>query len=165
MIGLFWIEETRVCLGAPPAEEGPGVFLSPTELSVTGPEQHVWGWEDVTDLQVLDVPVRSAAVRWATRVTTVAAAALDAWVPGSPAQMTVVVHAQDQRVEAPVFSAAATAYTQREVDLSLGLLSHFVRGSASPITLTQWWAENRPTEVLRSRHREAVLEGWLAPLL
>ncbi|AXE75756.1 hypothetical protein C5746_42505 [Streptomyces atratus] len=27
--------------------------------------------------------------RWATRVTTVAAAALDAWVPGSPSQMTV----------------------------------------------------------------------------
>ncbi|MFB7215920.1 hypothetical protein [Streptomyces sp. NPDC056255] len=165
MIGLFWIEESRVCLGAPPAEEGSGVFLSPTELSVTGPEQHAWGWEDVTDVQVLDVPVRSAAVRWATRVTTVAAAALDAWVPGSPPQMTVVVHAQDQRVETLVLSAADTAYTQREVDLSLGLLSHFVRGSASPSTLTQWWAENRPTEVLRSRRREAALEGWLAPLL
>ncbi|MEU2134153.1 hypothetical protein [Streptomyces sp. NPDC018352] len=141
------------------------MFLSPTELSVTGPDQHVWGWEDVTDLQVLDVPVRSAAVRWATRVTTVAAAALDAWVPGSPPQMTVVVHARDQRVETLVLSAADTAYTQREVDLSLGLLSHFVRGSASPSTLTQWWAENRPTEVLRSRRREAALEGWLAPLL
>ncbi|MEU0632809.1 hypothetical protein [Streptomyces sp. NPDC005989] len=119
----------------------------------------------MTDVQVLDVPVRSAAVRWATRVTTVAAAALDAWVPGSPPQMTVVVHARDQRVETLVLSAADTAYTQREVDLSLGLLSHFVRGSTSPSTLTQWWAQNRPTEVLRSRRREAALEGWLAPLL
>ncbi|MGW6606135.1 hypothetical protein ACWGCF_44980, partial [Streptomyces sp. NPDC055039] len=42
---------------------------------------------------------------------------------------------------------------------------HFVRGSASPSLLTQWWEENRPTEVLHSREREAVLEGWLSPLM
>ncbi|MGW6600395.1 hypothetical protein, partial [Streptomyces sp. NPDC055036] len=122
MIGLFWIEHDTVCLGAPSIEEDPGVFLSPTRLSVG---EHAWLWGDVTDLQVLDVPVRSATVRWATRVTTVVAAALNAWGPSGPSMMTAVVHAQDQRVETPVFSAAATAYTQREVDLSLGLLSHF----------------------------------------
>ncbi|MFH8518387.1 hypothetical protein ACH4CE_25515 [Streptomyces gelaticus] len=71
---------------------------------------------------------------------------------------------KDQRVETVVFSAADIAYTQREVDLSLGLLSPFVPGSAAPSAPTQWWAENRPTEVLRSRCREAAPEGWLAPL-
>ncbi|WP_328321149.1 hypothetical protein [Streptomyces sp. NBC_00388] len=141
------------------------MYLSPAGLSVTGPGQRVWAWEEITDIQVLDVPVRSAAVRWATRVTTVVAAALDAWVPGSPARMTVVVHTRDERVGTPVLSAAAVAYTQREVDLSLGLLAHFVRGSASPSTLTQWWTENRPDELLRSRHRERALESRLAPLL
>ncbi|MFJ5115961.1 hypothetical protein ACIQAD_35575 [Streptomyces sp. NPDC088551] len=162
MVGLFWIEQDKVCLGAPPVEEDPGVFLSPTGVSVG---EQTWRWQDVTDLQVLDVPVRSAAVRWATRVTTLVAAALNAWGPGGPSMMTAVVHAQDERVETPVFSAAATAYTQREVDLSLGLLSHFVRGSASPSLLTQWWGESRPAGVLHSRDREAVLEGWLTPLM
>ncbi|MCX4681991.1 hypothetical protein OG413_43145 [Streptomyces sp. NBC_01433] len=166
MIGLFWIERDRVCLGAPPVEEDPGVFLSPTRLSVgEGAHQQAWPWADVTDLQVLDVPVRSTAARWATRVTTVVAAALNAWGPGGPSMMTAVVCALDQRVETPVFSGAATAYTQREVDLSLGLLSHFVRGSASPSLLTQWWQENQPSAVLHSREREAVLEDWTAPLM
>ncbi|WP_257136474.1 hypothetical protein [Streptomyces sp. f150] len=117
------------------------------------------------DLQVLDVPVRSSAARWATRVTSVVAAALNAWGPGGPSMMTAVVCARDDhRVETPVFSGAATAYTQREVDLSLGLLSHFVRGSASPALLTQWWQDNQPSDVLHSHEREAVLEGWMAPL-
>ncbi|MFC9651262.1 hypothetical protein [Streptomyces sp. NPDC056937] len=166
VIGLFWIEQDRVCLGAPPGDEDPGVFLSPTRVSVgEGTGQQAWLWDDVTDLQILDVPVRSTAARWATRVVSVVAAALNAWGPDGPSMMTAVVYTQDRRVETPVFSAAATAYTQREVDLSLGLLSHFVRGSAAPSLLTQWWEENRPTEVLRSRDREAVLESWLTPLM
>ncbi|WP_406484396.1 hypothetical protein [Streptomyces microflavus] len=167
MIGLFWIERDRVCLGSPPVEEDPGVFLSPSRLSVgEGEHRQSWPWADVTDLQVLDVPVRSAAARWATRATAVVAAALNAWGPGGPSMMTAVVYAGgDQRVETPVFSGAATAYTQREVDLSLGLLSHFVRGSASPAMLTQWWQENRPADVLHSAEREAVLEGWMSPLM
>lgn len=166
MIGLFWIEQDKVCLGSPPVEEDPGVFLSTSRLSVgEGALQQTWPWTDVTDLQVLDVPVRSAAARWAARVTSVVAAALNAWGPGGPSMMTAVVCAgDDQRVETPVFSGAATAYTQREVDLSLGLLSHFVRGSASPALLTQWWQENQPSDVLHSQEREAVLEGWMAPL-
>ncbi|MFE9722053.1 hypothetical protein ACFYQ5_00195 [Streptomyces sp. NPDC005794] len=164
MIGLFWIEQDTVCLGAPPADDAPGVFLSPSGLSMVGPTQLAWSWADVMDVQVLDVPVRSAAARWAARATTFAAAALNAWGPDSPSELTVVVHTPGQRVETPA-SAAANAYTQREVDLSHGLLSHFVRGSASPTTLTRWWAENRPVEVLRSRQREDILEDWLAPLL
>lgn len=165
MIGLFWIEETRVCLGAPPADGCTGVFLSPTELSITGPDPHVLPWTDVTDLQVLDIPVRSTPARWAIRAATVAAAALDVWQPSDPPALTVVAYVGDDRIEASVPSAAATAYTQREVDLSLALLSHFVRGTASPATLTDWWTENRPTETLHSREREAVLEGWVGPLL
>lgn len=167
MIGLLWIERDRVCLGSPPVEEDPGVFLFPARLSVgEGAHQQSWPWADVTDLQVLDVPVRSAAARWATRVTSVVAAALNAWGPDGPSMMTAVVCTRgDQRVETPVFSGAATGYTQREVDLSLGLLSHFVRGSASPALLTQWWQENQPSEVLHSTEREAVLEDLMAPLM
>ncbi|WP_371648834.1 MULTISPECIES: hypothetical protein [unclassified Streptomyces] len=109
-----------------------------------------------------EAPVRSTLVRWAARGLSVAAAALDAWVPGSPAEMTVVITTtQGDRIESPVFSGAATAYTQREVDLSLGLLARFTRGESSPAALTNWWNDAQPGEVLRSREREAVLEGWL----
>ncbi|MFH9138225.1 hypothetical protein [Streptomyces sp. NPDC017524] len=167
MIGLFWIERDKVCLGSPPTEEDPGVFLFPTRLSVgAGARRQAWSWADVTDLQVLDVPVRSSAARWATRVTSVVAAALNAWGPDGPTMMTAVVCARDgKRVETPVFSGAATAYTQREVDLSLGLLSHFVRGSATPALLTRWRHENQPSAVLHAHEREAVLDGWMAPLM
>lgn len=167
MIGLFWIERDRVCLGSPPVEEDPGVFLFPNRLSIgEGARRQAWPWADVADFQVLDVPVRSSAARWATRVTSVVAAALNAWGPDGPTMMTAVVCARDgRRVETPVFSGAATAYTQREVDLSLGLLSHFVRGSAAPALLTQWWHENQPSDVLRSHEREAVLESWMTPLM
>ncbi|MFJ6143756.1 MULTISPECIES: hypothetical protein [Streptomyces] len=167
MIGLFWLEQDKVCLGSPPVEEDPGVFLFPSQLSIgEGASRQAWPWADVTDLQVLDIPVRSTAARWTARLTSVVAAALNAWAPGGPSMMTAVVCAgENHRVETPVFSGAATAYTQREVDLSLGLLSHFVRGSASPSLLTQWWQENQPSDVLHSHEREAVLEGWLAPLM
>ncbi|MEV6048486.1 hypothetical protein [Streptomyces xanthochromogenes] len=166
MIGLFWVTENDVYLGLPPAaQQMTGVAMSPSGLRCIGPEERVWAWSEVTDLQVDNVPVRSAVVRWATRATTFVAAALDAWVPGSPAEMTVVVSTGEHRTEVPVLSAAATAYTQREVDLSHALLAHFVRGTSSPAILTDWWKETRPVGVLRSRQREAILDYWAAPLL
>lgn len=85
MIGLFWIEQGKVCLGSPPVEEDPGVFLFPSRLSVgEGASQQAWPWADVTDLQVLDIPVRSTAARWTARLTSVVAAALNAWGPARP---------------------------------------------------------------------------------
>ncbi|MEV6551891.1 hypothetical protein AB0M57_24740 [Streptomyces sp. NPDC051597] len=161
-IGLFWVNGERVYVGTPPAAGGPGVLLSPVGVRITGPAPHAWRWSAVMDLQVLHVPVRSTLVRWAARGLSVAAAALDAWVPGSPAEMTVAVTTTEgESVESTVYSGAAIAYTQREVDLSLGLLARFTRGEASPVALTNWWNETQPVEVLRSREREAVLESWL----
>ncbi|MEX3105000.1 MULTISPECIES: hypothetical protein [unclassified Streptomyces] len=165
MIGLYWIEETRVCLGAPPAEGMTGVFLSPTELSITGPTPHVLSWPSITDIQLDHIPIRSTPARWAIRAATVTAAALDLWTPADPPALTLLVHTPDHTIETTAPSAAATAYTQREVDLSLALLSHFVRGTASPATLTDWWTTTHPTETFHSRDRETVLEEWVGPLL
>ncbi|MFJ8314268.1 hypothetical protein [Streptomyces sp. NPDC094147] len=163
MVGLFWIEAEEVFLGVPPVAPIPGVLLSPTGLQITGADPQSWPWSTVMDVEVTEVPVRSAVTRWATRAATVAAAVLDFWVPGSPPEMTVTVSTmQGEHHHTPVLSGAATAYTQREVDLSHALLAHFVRGSASPGALTAWWKETQPVEVLRSRQREAVLEHWLA---
>lgn len=163
MVGLLWINGEEVYVGTPPTAEKAGVLLSPVGVRITGDAPQEWLWSAVLDLQVADAPVRSTVTRWATHALSLAAAALDAWVPSSPAEMTVMLTTKEgDRIETPVFSGAAIAYTQREVDLSLGLLARFVRGESSPAALTHWWHEVQPGEVLRSRDREATLEGWLA---
>ncbi|MCX5388209.1 hypothetical protein [Streptomyces sp. NBC_00083] len=161
MVGLFWVTGGRVYVGTPPGDTAPGVLLSPVGVRVVGDEPRGWRWAELLDVQVDDVPVRSTSVRWATHALTVAAAAFDMWAPDGPGQMTVALTTKEgERATAPVLSGAAVAYSQREVDLSLGLLARFVRGELSPSVLSQWWDEIRPGQVLRSREREAVLEGW-----
>jgi hypothetical protein len=161
MVGLFWIESEETYLGMPPVTPAPGVVLSPAGPRIVGPDPLQWHWSDVTDLRVTEVPIRSTATRWATRAATVAAAALNAWVPGSPAEMTVVIAAGRDEVKTPVFCGASIAYSQHEVDLSHALLARFVRGASSPAIMSDWWDRDRPSEVLRSRHRETLLESWL----
>ncbi|MFD3515945.1 hypothetical protein [Streptomyces sp. NPDC058657] len=162
MVGLFWVGEDGLYVGMPPVEPNPGVLLSSEGPEVVGAEPLQWNWSDVTDLRVTEAPVRSAATRWATRAATFAAAALDAWVPGSPTEMTVVIVTGSDETKTPVYSGASSAYTQREVDLSLGLLARMVRGEFSPSVMTDWWEKAQPTEVLRSRHRVSLLEEWLS---
>ncbi|MGW5848267.1 hypothetical protein ACWFQ8_09995 [Streptomyces sp. NPDC055254] len=162
MVGLFWVGVDGPYVGMPPVEPNPGVLLSPAGPQLVGPEPLRWSWSDVTDLRVTEAPVRSAATRWATRAATFAAAALDAWVPDSPAEMTVVIVTGSDEIATPVYSGASSAYTQREVDLSLGLLARMVRGEFSPSVMSDWWEKTQPGEVLRSRHRESLLEEWLS---
>ncbi|MFF2522139.1 hypothetical protein [Streptomyces liangshanensis] len=161
MVGLFWINSEEAYLGMPPVKPMPRVVLSAAGLRVAGADLPPWQWSEITDLRVNDVPVRSAAARWVTRAASVAAAALDAWVPAGPDEMTVVVATADNRTETRVFSGASVGYTQREVDLSHELLARFVRGATSPTVMSEWWERDRPSETLGSRSREALLESWL----
>ncbi|GGU05635.1 hypothetical protein [Streptomyces violascens] len=161
MVGLFWIDAESVHLGTPSATTVSDVLLTPESLRVVGPEPGEWLWSDVTAIEVVGAPVRSTGVRWAGRAASVAAAALDVWVPGSPDEMTVAVSSGGDRVETTVLSGAAGAYSRREVDLSRALLARFVDGTSSPAVLSDWWTSADPG-ALRSRGREAVLEEWLA---
>ncbi|MEU8967307.1 hypothetical protein AB0C89_37245 [Streptomyces sp. NPDC048491] len=163
MVGLFWIDADNVHLGTPGATATSEVLLAPDTLRVTGATAGEWPWSEVTALKVLGAPARSAALRWAGRAATVAAAALDLWVPASPEEMTVLIGTRGGAdVEVLVQSGAASAYTRREVDLSHELLSRFVAGASSPAALSRWWEVRSETALLRSREREAVLEEWLA---
>ncbi|MER0446771.1 hypothetical protein ABR738_19750 [Streptomyces sp. Edi4] len=162
MVGLFWITADEVYLGTPPGNGDTGVLLTPDGAHLTGPEPRDWPWPDLLDLRVEDVPVRSAPVRWTIHAVTVAAAVFDLWSPSDPALMSVALTTKGQdQATVGVYSGAAIAYSQRETDLSLGLLARFVRGESSPSVLTRWWNETPPDHLLRSREREAVLEGWL----
>src|SRR3954471_10148186 len=144
MVGLFWIDAEHVHLGTPSAMTAAGVLLTPDSLRVVGPEPREWPWSDVTAIEVADAPVRSTGVRWAGRAASVAAAALDVWVPGSPDEMTVKVSAAGDRIETTVLSGAAPAYSRCEVALSLELLARFVDGTSSPALLSDWWSSAEP---------------------
>ncbi len=162
MVGLFWIQSAETYLGMPPVPSAPGVLLSPAGPQVVGPDPLQFSWSDVTDLRVTEAPVRSTAARWAARAANFAAAALNAWVPGSPAEMTVVIAVGGNEYKTPVFSGASSAYTQWAVDLSLGLLARFVRGTSSPVVMSDWYHGDRQRSVvLASWHRVALLESWL----
>jgi hypothetical protein len=161
-VGLFWVTADGAYVGAPSAAPAPRVVLRVSGPRVTGPHERDWAWSEIEGLEVTEVPVRSRAQRWATHAASFAAAALDAWVPSSPTEMTVSITAPDRTVLTPVYSSAAVAYSGREVDLSRQLIGRFTRGTASPTVMTEWWEQNRPARVLRSREREALLELWLA---
>ncbi|WP_326708521.1 hypothetical protein OG758_03310 [Streptomyces sp. NBC_01474] len=60
MVGLFWIAEGDVYVGAKPSGVAPGVRLTPEGVVGLGDRQfglHLW--EDVTALTVTDIPVKS----------------------------------------------------------------------------------------------------------
>jgi hypothetical protein len=161
-VGLFWVASDGVYVGAPATAPAPNVILTPSGPRVTGPHPCSWAWSDIADLEVTEVPVRSSARRWAAHAASFAAAALDAWVPSSPTEMTVSLTTPDGTFQTPVYSSAAVAYSPREVALSRQLISHFTTGTATPAIMTEWWEQTRPAKVLRSREREALLELWLA---
>lgn len=132
MVGLFWREPGKTYLGMSPLPPAPGVLLSPA--GTAGPR---------------------------ARAANVAAAALNAWVPGSPAEMTVVIASGGNEYKTPVLSGASSAYTQWEVDLSQGLLAHLVRGTTSPVVPSDWWNENRwrtDAASVRPVHRRVVAQ-------
>jgi len=161
-VGLFWVSSDGVYMGAPAPEPVPNMVLTPLGPRVTGPQPRNWAWSDLAGLEITEVPTRSAPQRWATHAASFVAAALDAWMPSSPAEMTVSVIAPDGTYRTPVYSSAAVAYSPREVALSRRLISDFTQGTATPAVMTEWWEQTRPTKILRSREREAVLALWLA---
>lgn len=61
MVGLFWIQSGETYPGTPPVPPAHGVLLSPAGPQVVGPDPLQWSWSDVTDLRVIEAPVRSTA--------------------------------------------------------------------------------------------------------
>ncbi|MET8855471.1 hypothetical protein [Streptomyces sp. NPDC004579] len=161
-VGLFWVSADGVYVGTPATAPAPCVVLEASGPRVTGPHAHDWAWSGLAGVEVTEVPVRSTVRRWTTHAVTFAAAALDAWVPSSPTEMTVSITTPEGTVLTPVHSSAAVAYSALEVDLSRRLIGRFLRGTATPAVMTEWWVRTRPTRILRSREREALLKAWLA---
>ncbi|MEU1851787.1 hypothetical protein ABZ499_21560 [Streptomyces sp. NPDC019990] len=162
MVGLFWIDRDGCWLGAPAGAGGTGVRLTDEGLTPVGiPAGGALSWTATEHVTVPDAPARSAFQRVLTTAFDVATSMAGFGGPGSGHGMTVCVTHTGGQSEYPVLSAAAPAYTEREVELSQQLLDRFVAGGLRPSALTEWWRSAGPRSTPKPQEREAVLERLL----
>ncbi|MFB7368849.1 hypothetical protein ACFC0D_03245 [Streptomyces sp. NPDC056222] len=172
MVGLFWIAEGDVYVGAKPTGLAPGVRLTPEAVVALGESQsNVYLWEDVHALTMTCVPVKSLK----RQIGAVTEIALDTVVNlampggpgpmgGGPAMMTVRVESRDGDNELSAYVAAAVGYSPTEVELSQALLSRLTEGAATMATtlaaMSEWgraWEGGSP----RGAQREELLRRWV----
>lgn len=172
MVGLFWIAEGDVYVGAKPTGHGPGVRLTREAVVGLGDGQsRLHLWEDVRDLTVSDVPVNSlmrqvGAVKDLAIGTVLEFAMAGGIGLGSevPPLMTVGVESADGVHELEVYVAAARGYSQAEIDLSRALLSRLTEGAATletTLAAMSDWGRTREGGTPRGGEREALLREWL----
>ncbi|MGG2464514.1 hypothetical protein ACO0M4_32950 [Streptomyces sp. RGM 3693] len=172
MVGLFWIAEGDVYVGAKPSGLAPGVRLAPEGVMALGDGQSgFYLWEDLHAVTVAGVPVKSLK----RQVSAVKDLALDTVLnlaltmgPGrtgeAPPMLTVRVASPDGDHELTAYAAAAVGYSPTEVDLSQALLSRLTEGAATMATtlaaMSKWgraWEGGSP----RGTVRERLLREWV----
>jgi hypothetical protein len=171
MVGLFWIAEGDVYVGAKPSGAAPGVRLTPEGVVALG-EGHsgLHLWEDVQDLAVADVPVSSLLRQVGAvkdfAVGTVVNLALPMGpgrVSEAPPMMTVRVLSHDGAHELTAYAAAAVGYSPAEAALSHALLSRLTKGAATmatTLTAMSEWGRAHEGGSPRRAERERLLREW-----
>ncbi|MGI5196189.1 hypothetical protein ACQEVY_21465 [Streptomyces sp. CA-288835] len=161
MVGLFWIAEGDVYVGAKPSGLAPGVRLTPEGVVALGDRQSgLWPWDDVRALTVNDVPVKSLR-RQAGALLEMALAAAS-WPDEAPT-MTVSIETVDKDAELTAYAAVAW-YSQEEYDLSLTLLSHLAAGEATlraTLAAMAQWGRAQEDGSPRAAEREGLLREWI----
>ncbi|MFI0220793.1 hypothetical protein [Streptomyces lydicus] len=172
MVGLFWIAEGDVYVGAKPSGLAPGVRLTPEGVTALGDSQSgLYLWEDVQALTVADVPVRSLKRQVGAVKDLALGAVMELALPvgpgragEAPAMMTVCVEAPDGEHELTAYVAVALGYSQTEIDLSRALLSRLTEGAATmETTLASMskWGRAREGGTPRRAEREGLLREWV----
>ncbi|GAA2529485.1 MULTISPECIES: hypothetical protein [Streptomyces] len=161
MVGLFWITEDAVYLGAEPRGSAPGVRLTKdgVEALGTGPGGF-WPWDGIIGIDVDDVPVRSAARRLASMAfdSVVVALTGDGELPPG---FTVRLTTGDGMVEVGVFAAATGGiYEAAEYELSTAVLRRLTEGGTGLDDLLAWGRDHAVAGTPGRREREALLRGW-----
>ncbi|MEV6810387.1 hypothetical protein [Streptomyces sp. NPDC051132] len=114
-----------------------------------------WTWQLIESVTVSEAPVKSTNGRRLARVFEAV------WAPQSPHEMTVAIGTTDGiHAAVLVHSAAATAYTMREVALSHRLLSFFIEGRLTPQVLIDWLLGTRISRKPGPDAREFLLQRW-----
>ncbi|MGI5460535.1 hypothetical protein ACQEWB_46685 [Streptomyces sp. CA-249302] len=161
MVGLFWITEDRVYVGAEPVGTAAGVRLTEHGVETLGVEHgSSWGWDEVRRIEATDVAVRSSARR-------LASLALDSvlvLVSGDgvlPPAFTVRVDTTDGTEEVSVSSVVVGGiYTPDEHELSRVLLDR-ITDRGEPLDDLLAWGRAHATEgTPRREEREALLRKW-----
>lgn len=167
MVGLFWIAEGDVYVGAKPAGLAPGVRLTPEGVLALGDKQSgMWPWEDVRALTVDDVPVKSLK----RQVGAVVDLALTVGLGGSDEAPTMTVRltdAEGEETELTAYTAAAVGYSRTEYDLSRALLARLTEGAGTLLTtLTAMsdWGRRHEGGSPRAAQRVELLREWGSPL-
>ncbi len=160
MVGLFWADADGCWLGAPPGAGGSAVRLTDDGLLAVGEARDAWRWSQVSEVSVPDAPSRSHLRRRMRKAADLAATMSGFGGPETAPRMTVRVTHAEGASEWPVSSAAAAAYTHREVELSHQLLEAFASGALRPSLITDWWRTADAAANLRSHARETLLEEW-----
>ncbi|MGW5734739.1 MULTISPECIES: hypothetical protein [Streptomyces] len=162
MVGLFWIAEGDVYVGAKPSGLAAGVRLTPEGVLALGDKQAgLWPWEDVRALTVEDAPVKSLK----RNVGVLVDLALTVGLGGGDEAptMTLRVSGAEGDTDLTVYTAAATGYSRTEHDLSLALLTHLTQGAATLLTtlsaMADWGRHHEGTTPNPST-RETLLRTW-----
>ncbi|MDT0321749.1 hypothetical protein [Streptomyces millisiae] len=161
VVGLFWITEDSVYLGAAPGGTASGVRLTEDGVEVLGEDHGTsWSWGEVRRIEVRDVPVRSAARRFVSMAfdTLYTAVTGDGELPFA---YTVDVETADGTVEVSVVSAITGGiYTPDEYELSRTLLGRLVDGGATVGDLLAWRRDHATDDTPPREEREALLRKW-----
>lgn len=170
MVGLFWIAEGDVYLGAKPSGMAPGVRLTPEGVMGLGDGQsRLHLWENVHALTMADVPLKSllrrAGIVGGVAVETVMNLVLPERPLRSgeaPPMMTLRVESGGSGDTLRAYAAAAAGYSETEVGLSGAVLSRLTDGAATMATTLAAMADWGRTEggAPRGAERERLLRRW-----
>ncbi|CAL9379797.1 hypothetical protein [Streptomyces griseomycini] len=161
MVGLFWITEDAVYLGAEPRGSASGVRFTEDGVEALGTDPGgFWAWDGIVGIDVDDVPVRSAARRLASMVFDSVVVALTG--EGElPPGFTVRLTTGDGMVEVGVFTAAAGGiYEAVEYELSTAVLGRLADGGTGLDDLLAWGRDHAAAGTPDRGEREALLRGW-----
>ncbi|MGY3057241.1 hypothetical protein ACVWZD_001486 [Streptomyces sp. TE3672] len=171
MVGLFWIAEGDVYVGAKPSGSGPGVRLTPEGVVALGDGQSgLFLWEDVRALTVTDLPAKSLKRQVGAVKDVAVGLVVNLVLPMGPgrvdeasALMTVRVESSGGTYEPTAYVAAANGYPQTEIDLSRALLARLTEGAATMSTtlaaMSEWGRASGGTTP-RGAERERLLREW-----
>lgn len=175
MVGLFWIAEGDVYVGAKPSGLAAGVRLTPEGVLALGDKQSAfYPWDEIRALTVEDAPVKSLKGQGAVllnsvkrQVVTLVDLALTVGLGGADEAplMTVRLESASGETELAAYAAATAAgYSQPEYDLSLTLLSRLTEGEATlrtTLAAMAEWGRAREGGSPRGAEREGLLREWV----
>ncbi|WP_432881028.1 hypothetical protein [Streptomyces sp. CA-251251] len=165
MVGLFWITEDCVYVGAEPTGTAPGVRLTKDGVETLGLGRggRHWGWDEIREIDVRDVAVRSTARRLLSMAFDSALVLISGDGDQPPAFTVEVVTESDGTVEASALAAAPGGiHTPDEYRLSRTLLARLVDGGTPVEDLLTWRRDHFGAAAPSGDERLALLRRWTA---